>query len=82
MKRAILFLIRIYQKTLSYDHGLLGRINPNTRYCTYLPSCSQYTYEAVERFGVIKGLRLGINRFRRCNAKTLPGTYDPVPEKL
>jgi len=81
MKSIILFFLRIYQKTLSYDHGLLGKIFPNTRYCRFKPSCSEYTYQAVERFGVFKGLKLGINRVMRCNKKTPTGTYDPIPEK-
>lgn len=81
MKWLILFLIRIYQKTLSYDHGLLGKIFPNTKSCKFVPTCSEYTYTAVERFGVLKGLHLGANRLSRCNSRTPAGTYDPVPEK-
>ena len=80
MRRIILFLIKIYQKTLSYDHGLLGKVFPNTRYCKFTPTCSEYTYEAVDKYGVIKGLGLGIRRIRKCNSKTVAGTYDPLPE--
>ena len=81
MKYLVLFLITLYQKTLSYDHGLLGKLFPNTRYCRFSPTCSEYTYEAIKRFGTLKGLKLGLNRLSRCNKRTPAGTYDPVPEK-
>jgi len=81
MKKIILFLIKIYQKTLSYDHGVLGRIYPNTRSCKFVPTCSEYTYQAVEKFGIWKGLRMGIERLSRCNKRTPAGTYDPISEK-
>jgi len=82
MKKVVLFLIKIYQKTLSYDHGLLGKIFPNTRHCNFLPTCSEYTYQTVNKYGVLRGTKLGVKRILRCNSKTLPGTYDPIPENL
>ena len=81
MKKIILFLIRIYQKTLSYDHGLLGKMFPNTRSCKFIPTCSEYTYQGIEKYGVCKGLRMGIKRLSRCNERTSTGTYDPISEK-
>ncbi len=78
MKYILLFLIRIYQKTLSYDHGIMGKIFPNTRYCKHVPTCSEYGYEAIEKYGSIKGSFLAIKRVLRCNPWTKPGTYDPV----
>jgi hypothetical protein len=66
MKKIILFLIKIYQKTISPDHGifpilmLLGS-------CKHHPyTCSEYTYEAVEKYGVLKGLKLGLKRISKC----------------
>lgn len=76
-----LILIRIYQKTLSLDHGYLGKIYPNSSGCKYSPTCSEYGYIAVERYGVFKGTYLAIKRILRCNPWSKPGQYDPVPEK-
>lgn len=82
MKFLLLFLIKIYQKTLSFDHGFIGKLFPNTRYCRYTPSCSQYGYESIERFGAIRGSILAIKRVARCNPWSTHDHYDPVPKKL
>ncbi|GAB4506043.1 MAG: membrane protein insertion efficiency factor YidD [Anaerolineales bacterium] len=69
MKRLILALIRFYQRYISPG------LPPS---CRFYPTCSHYTYEAVERYGVIKGGWLGIKRVLRCQPWN-PGGYDPVP---
>jgi uncharacterized protein len=62
-------LIRLYQQTLS-------RLLPAA--CRFTPSCSEYGYEAVARYGVLKGGWLALRRIGRCHPFN-PGGYDPVP---
>jgi len=76
-KKIALKLISIYQKTLSPDYGWFKVYYPNG-YCKFQPSCSQYTYEAVDKFGVIKGCWLGAKRIARCNPWS-KGGQDEVP---
>ena len=77
--KLVLILIKIYQKTLSFDHGFFGKLFPNIRFCKFTPSCSEYGYSAIEKFGIFKGGWLFLKRFVKCNPWTEPGTYDPVP---
>lgn len=72
----VLWMIRIYQKTISPDHGWFAGLTMHG--CRFHPSCSQYTYTAIERYGIIKGGYLGSKRILRCTPFT-DGGYDPVP---
>jgi putative membrane protein insertion efficiency factor len=69
MRRFLLIAIRIYQLTLS---PFLGRS------CRFVPTCSCYAAQAIERFGAGRGAWLGLRRVLRCHPWHEPG-YDPVP---
>jgi len=69
MKYAVLGTIWVYQRTLS-------PLLPSS--CRFSPSCSHYSQEAVEKYGVVKGVWLGIKRLGRCRPLGGQG-YDPVP---
>jgi putative membrane protein insertion efficiency factor len=69
MKFAVLSVIWLYQKTLS-------PLLPTS--CRYYPSCSHYSQEAVAKYGVLKGIWLGVKRLGRCRPLGGQG-YDPVP---
>ncbi|WP_155311540.1 membrane protein insertion efficiency factor YidD [Desulfosarcina ovata] len=69
MNKLILFFIRAYQIAVS---PFLGRN------CRFIPTCSEYAYQAVQTRGTIKGGFLAIKRILRCHPFH-PGGYDPVP---
>ena len=70
--RIALLALRIYQAYLSVLFA--GS-------CRFEPTCSQYSYEAIERFGVLRGVWLGMKRLLRCHPLSRRFGYDPVPEK-
>jgi len=71
MKGVILLFIIYYRKYLS-------PLFP--RSCRFYPTCSEYVYQAVQKFGVRKGSTLGIKRILRCNPFNTGG-YDPLPKE-
>jgi len=73
VKYIALFIIRLYQNTLSV-------VLPSS--CRFTPSCSQYGYEAIQRFGFIRGGWMTIRRIGRCHPFYHGNLYDPVPERL
>lgn len=69
-------LIRLYQKTISPDHGILSWRYPYGA-CRYYPSCSEYSRQAYVKLGFIKGTFLTIKRLIRCHPWS-KGGHDPV----
>lgn len=69
MRNIALFFIRLYQRTFS-------RVTPSA--CRFYPSCSEYGYQAIQKYGLLKGGWMGLRRIARCNPWN-PGGYDPVP---
>jgi putative membrane protein insertion efficiency factor len=69
VKRIALGLIRSYQVTIS-----------RTKYpsCRFVPSCSRYTYEAIDKYGLVRGVWMGAKRLARCHPFNTGG-FDPVP---
>lgn len=76
IKNIVLYSIRLYQMTLSPDTGWFRVYYPHG-YCRYTPTCSEYTYQAVKKFGTIKGLLKGLWRILRCNPWS-QGGHDPI----
>lgn len=72
MKTLLLWMIRFYQVALS-------PLFPPC--CRYYPSCSSYAYQAVSRWGIVKGTGLALCRLLRCHPWT-DGGFDPVPGHL
>lgn len=77
MTRPVQLLIKIYQKTLSLDHGPLRFLYPNG-YCKFHPTCSEYAHQAFEKHGFWKGWMLATKRILRCHPWSQAG-IDPVP---
>lgn len=76
LKILVLQLIKIYQKTLSPDHGLFSQVTVYA--CCFKPTCSEYAYQAIDKYGIIKGGWMGIKRIFRCHPFS-SGGHDPVP---
>ena len=74
MKWLALAMIRFYQSRLAPvfygGHSV----------CRFTPTCSQYTYEAIQEYGVLRGCLMGAWRILRCNPFSAGG-YDPVPKQ-
>lgn len=76
MKKLTLSGIRLYKKLLSPTLEILfGHA------CRYSPTCSEYSYTAIEKYGFLKGLVISAKRILRCNPLFKSG-YDPVPVKI
>ncbi len=70
MKKLLLLLIHFYQKHISPAFP---------RRCRYIPTCSQYAMEAIQKYGAVKGGYLALRRLLRCHPFSKHDPYDPVP---
>ena len=70
MKKILLSLIRAYQRYVS--PAFPAR-------CRYTPTCSAYAFEAISKYGALKGGYLALRRFLRCHPFSKRDWYDPVP---
>ena len=71
MKKMCIYLIEFYQRNISKFLE-----NRNIR-CKFYPTCSEYTKQAIDKYGVIKGIILGTVRILKCNPFS-KGGYDPL----
>ncbi|MBO4601241.1 MAG: membrane protein insertion efficiency factor YidD [Bacilli bacterium] len=67
MKKIPIFFIKLYQATPLHSHSM----------CRFNPTCSQYMIDAINKYGTIKGIKLGLKRLKKCHPKGEFG-YDPV----
>ena len=70
MKSLLIKLIKGYRKYISPQKAPC---------CRFIPTCSQYAIEAIEKYGVIKGGYLALRRILRCHPLSKKSGYDPVP---
>ncbi|MBI5620835.1 membrane protein insertion efficiency factor YidD [Candidatus Gottesmanbacteria bacterium] len=78
MKKILFYSIRFYQRYLSFDTGILKFLFLTDKACRFSPTCSEYMYQAIEAYGIIHGLWLGVKRIVRCHPWN-KGGEDTVP---
>ncbi len=71
MKKFLIYLLNFYKKYISPIFANFGI------HCKYYPSCSNYMKQAIEKYGVLKGVFIGLKRLLRCNPFS-KGGYDPL----
>lgn len=77
MKKLVLKFIKFYQRTIGFRKGFLKTFFLVDSACKYSPTCSDYTYQAIETYGVLRGSIIGLKRIVRCHPFA-KGGYDPV----
>ncbi|KKT25988.1 MAG: YidD [Parcubacteria group bacterium GW2011_GWA2_43_9b] len=73
-KKGAIFIINAYQRFFSPDQGILRRHKPT---CRFYPTCSEYTKQAINKYGFLKGSFKGVKRISRCHPFNAGG-YDPL----
>ena len=77
MKKLALLLIAGYQRYLNLSNPIMRSIFGVNAACRFSPTCSDYMYKAVEKHGIITGLRMGFSRILRCHPWS-QGGFDPI----
>lgn len=77
MRQMFLGSIRFYQKYLSFDTGVLKFLFLTDKACRFQPTCSEYTYQAVYKHGILLGCWKGFRRILRCHPWSRGG-WDPL----
>lgn len=77
MKSIVVVIIKFYKRYLSFDTGLGKFFGLGVSACRYSPSCSEYSIEAINKYGVILGLWYSLIRISKCHPWS-KGGYDPV----
>jgi putative membrane protein insertion efficiency factor len=67
MKKILLAIIRFYQQTAFFRSSLLAFLTIKPTACRFQPSCSQYTYDSIAKYGMIKGVLRGLGRIFKCH---------------
>ena len=78
MKKLVLSLIKLYQRTEFFRAPLLKQLFLSDASCRFTPTCSDYTYQTINKYGVSKGIYIGLKRIIRCHPWN-KGGYDPIP---
>lgn len=78
MKKIVLSLIRFYQNYLSFDSGVAKALFITDKACRFTPTCSQYSYQAIKKYGILHGGLLSLKRICRCHPFSKGGN-NPVP---
>jgi len=78
VKKFLLASIRFYQKYLSLDTGWARALWISDRVCRFTPTCSEYSFQAIEKYGIIRGLWFALCRIIRCHPFS-KGGIDPIP---
>ena len=67
MSQVIISLIKFYQRFLSFDTGIIGKLYPHQSTCRFHPRCSEYTIQAIEKYGTTRGIFRGVKRIGKCH---------------
>lgn len=71
--------VRVFTAAVAGYHHYLHPLTGRFIRCRYQPTCSRYALEAVQKYGIAKGLALSVRRIRSCRSTVPQGTQDPVP---